>query len=211
MPPISIIGAGLALMLAIVLVTQYREKQRAAALKDLSAKIGFTYAGGSSEAPLLSSHKPDDITNVMRGSASGFEVLLYDYHYHVGTGGRRQHVRQTIAAFKLPATLPAFELRPENVLHKIGSAFGYQDIDFDSNPEFSDRYLLRGDEVRVRRLFTPALMTFFERLDTEWSVETSGSWLMAYRSRKRVQPEAEAFRDFILKTSWIAAAVRKAL
>ena len=44
----------------------------------------------------------------------------------------------------MPGNVVDFEMRPENLLNKIGAALGRQDIDFDSNPEFSRRYLLRG-------------------------------------------------------------------
>jgi hypothetical protein len=55
-------------------------------------------------------------------------------------------------------SLPEFELRSENMFHKIGKAFGCQDINFESHPEFSKRYLLRGaDEEAVRTFFTPEM------------------------------------------------------
>ena len=179
MSPIWIIGGFLALILAVFLIAKYREKKRTEALTQLSVEIGFAFVGAGGETP------------------------------HLRIGGRSRHdYRQTVAAFKFLAALPQFDLRPENFLHRIGSAFGYQDIDFDSNPEFSKRYLLRGDEEQVRRLFTPSLLMFFEQLEKGWSVETSGPWLMAYRLGKQLKPQADLFREFIERTSSIAAAVK---
>ena len=37
----------------------------------------------------------------------------------------------------------------ENLLHKVGGALGYHDIDFDSVPEFSKKYLLRSKQGRI--------------------------------------------------------------
>ena len=60
--------------------------------------------------------------------------------------------------------LPFFILRPESVLDKIGSLFGGQDIDFESNPKFSDHYLLRGeDEDRIRTTFSPTVISYYEQ------------------------------------------------
>ncbi|MGI9471696.1 MAG: hypothetical protein ACR2NZ_09210, partial [Rubripirellula sp.] len=85
--------------------------------------------------------------------------------------------------------LPAFELRPESVFHRIGKVLGYQDIDFESHPEFSKRYLLRGqDEDAVRAMFTPELLSFFESQE-KVSAEASGDLLVFYRAGKRLKPE----------------------
>ncbi|MEC9473853.1 MAG: hypothetical protein VX584_04130, partial [Actinomycetota bacterium] len=60
--------------------------------------------------------------------------------------------------------LPTFVIRPENLFHKIGSTFGYQDIDFDAHPTFSKRYLLRGpDEEAIRNTFTDEFLSSYER------------------------------------------------
>ncbi len=92
--------------------------------------------------------------------------------------------------------LPSFELRPENILHKIGSSFGYQGIDFRSHPQFSSSYLLRGnDEAAIHALFTPEVLRYFERQDG-LCVEGDGDKLICYRQRKRVDPhEIKSFLD----------------
>ncbi len=70
--------------------------------------------------------------------------------------------------------LPNFTLRPENLFHKIGQVFGYQDIDFDSHPEFSKRYLLKGEnESEVRSTFSADTLAFYES-DQKLSTEDAG-------------------------------------
>ena len=88
-----------------------------------------------------------------------------------------------------------FELRPEHLFHKIGGAFGYQDIDFDDSPEFSKQYLLRGpDEGAVRDLFDRPARNYLEN-QKKVSAEGAGGRLVFYRMGKRVKPEE--LRDFI--------------
>ena len=85
--------------------------------------------------------------------------------------------------------LPQFALRPEHLFHKIGQVMGYQDIDFDSHPEFSKRYLLRGaDEEAVRRAFGSGVLSYFEQ-QTKISCEADRGQLIFYRPRKRVAAE----------------------
>jgi hypothetical protein len=84
---------------------------------------------------------------------------------------------------------PKFELEPENTFHKIGQVFGYQDIDFESFPIFSKKYLLRGnDEAKIRELFTPEVIKFFER-NQNIHIEAQGNTLIFYRPSKRCKPD----------------------
>lgn len=121
--------------------------------------------------------------------------MIFDYKYTTGDGEDSKDHRQTVAVFQLAGkTLPGFLLKPENLLHKIGSVFGYKDIDFEESPEFSRRYLLRGDDEKaVRSLFKPWVLSFFEQ-KPGWSVEGRGPWLVIYRQDKRLNPER--FREF---------------
>ena len=80
-------------------------------------------------------------------------------------------------------------MRPENVFHKIGSTFGYQDIDFANHARFSSSYILRGeDEEAIRGLFKAYVLDFFARRISV-SVECNGTHMIVYEARKRRQPE----------------------
>jgi hypothetical protein len=146
--------------------------------------------------------------------SAGEEFWLFEYRYVTGHGKNAHRHRMTVAAFPhLRAAneqggsveLPAFELSREHIFHKIGQAFGFQDIDFPEHPSFSKRYLLRAqNEAAVRRLFDPGLLDFFDKVP-EINVEAGGKYLIVYRAGKRVKPaEALAFLDE-------AAGVRDAL
>ena len=129
-------------------------------------------------------------TNVVQGDINGLELLVFDYRYTVDRGKRRWVVWQTAALARLQArAVPAFELRPEQLLHKLGAFVGQQDIDFSAYPEFSKHYLLRGARTdEVRALFDRDVLRFFAERPS-WSVEGGGGWLVMYRSGQRVLPE----------------------
>ena len=92
--------------------------------------------------------------NVLTGGSGANERWIFDFRYRYGSGKHSSTCRQTVVAFPyLNINLPAFEVRPENLLHKLGSTLGYQDIDFNEHPHFSSKYLLRGQQVlRIRQL-----------------------------------------------------------
>ena len=58
------------------------------------------------------------------------------------------------------AQVPRFALTREGLLHRVGAALGFQDIDFDEDPEFSKRFVLKGDdEHAIREIFADDLAT----------------------------------------------------
>ncbi len=139
---------------------------------------------------LFSQGHSKKIANVLMGKAGALDVAVFDYAYTTGGGKHSQHWRQTVIFFERDdMSLPKFTLRPENIFHKIGQVFGYKDIDFDSHPEFSKRYLLRGEnEEAVRATFGDEARSFYES-DLKLSTEAAGPQLIHYRSGKRVSPD----------------------
>jgi hypothetical protein len=137
----------------------------------------------------------------MRGSLAGRPAMLMDYQFTTGSGENQTTHRQTVALFPDAGRgLPDFELAPENIFHKIGAVFGYQDIDFESSEEFSKRYLLRGrEEDRVRAAFSADALAFFAQAPG-WTVQLREGRVAVYRAGRRCRPEeapsflAEALR-----------------
>jgi hypothetical protein len=127
--------------------------------------------------------------NVMQGELDGVTVSLFDYTYVTGSGKSRSDHHQTVVGLSLPAlSLPAFVLKPENIFHKVGSAFGFQDIDFPEAPNFSKRFLLRrAQEHAIRAAFKPIVLSFFERHEG-MSAEGRGNHLIYYRAGRAQQP-----------------------
>ncbi|MFH1851691.1 MAG: hypothetical protein ABIA75_05035 [Candidatus Neomarinimicrobiota bacterium] len=195
--PIIITAVIAAVAVIIYLIWRY-EKQRTAALTALAESLKLTFGHKADERlysltnhfHLFTQGHSRKIANVLQGSIQGVDLYLMDYRYTIG-GGKESHTfRQTVLLFRTSRLdLPEFALRPENLIHRIVGAFGYQDIDFDSHPEFSRQYLLRGvDEEAIRELFGTDKLDYFEKhpkLCTEGKADT----LLFYRLSKRVTPD----------------------
>ncbi len=193
----AIVGT-LGLIGTVVVIALKIEKKRSAALQAAAEHMKFTFSRKGDPdlldrlkgLHLFSQGHSKKITNVLMGKAGALDVAVFDYAYTTGGGQSSQHWRQTVILFESDDMgLPKFTLRPENVFHKIGQVFGYQDIDFDSHPEFSKRYLLRGEnEEEVRATFGVEARSFYES-DLKLSTEAAGPQLIHYRSGKRVSPD----------------------
>ena len=157
---------------------------------------------------LFSQGRRKKITNVLQGRAGEIDVSIFDYRYVTGGGQHSRRWHQTVISFESDAMrLPSFTLRPENLFHKIGQVFGYQDIDFDSHPEFSKRYLLKAEnESDVRHAFGTDVLSFYES-DQKLSTEAAGRQLIHYRAAKRVPPNEIA--EFIKRGVRVLTLFRK--
>ncbi len=153
---------------------------------------------------LFSQGRSRKIGNLMRGTARDLNVAIFDYRYTVGAGKNQHTWNQTVISLQLQGrNLPPFSMRPERVWHKLGSMMGYQDIDFESNPVFSKKYLLRGpDDAAIRSVFTNRVLMFFEE-EPGLCVEADGRKLIVYRHSARIKPEA--LRAFMEKGLRVAA------
>lgn len=131
------------------------------------------------------------IENMMYGTVDEGRAAVFDYTYVTGAGKNSQRHNLTVAYFQSnKLRLPFFSLGPENVFHKMFSAFGYQDIDFANRPEFSKRYLLRGqDEQNIRNVFSERVLSFYETQNQRFSTEAGGDQLFIYQDGVRVSPE----------------------
>jgi hypothetical protein len=202
LPIILALGLGLlALVVALILLARKARTSRTEALQHASLTLGFAFeAEGDVEQmkalgdlPLYSHGHSKRMRNVMIGRAGREEARIFDYHYTTGGGNHSHTWRQTVALYPGGGRgLPDFLLAPENVFHKIGQAFGYRDIDFDSSPAFSSRYLLRGpDEMAIRSAFTIETRTFLEQ-EQGWTIEVRAGNVGIYRAGKRCKPEEVA-------------------
>ncbi|MCK4820866.1 hypothetical protein KA005_34185, partial [bacterium] len=130
--------------------------------------------------------------NVLERGDSDGRITIFDYKYTVGSGKSSHTYKQTVVYFQSDdLALPDFALRPERIFHKIGSVFGYQDIDFETSPEFSRHYLLRGvNETAIRNLFGMDVLAYFEREKSKkMCVEGNDKHLIYYKSGKLIKPE----------------------
>ncbi len=174
-----------------------QQKQRTTALQALARHQGWAFhdhpplavVGHPSRWHLFTGGRGQRVRNHAAGTRDGRPVAVFDYAYTTGSG-RTQHTwRQTVVQVRVPGReLPAFELRPENVFHKVGGMFGYQDIDVEGDAAFSGQYLLRGvDEAAIRALFDAEVRDFYGRRP-RCCTEAAGEDLFFWRTGKVTRP-----------------------
>jgi hypothetical protein len=193
---VGVFFAIIAFSLIIFAVGAYFEKKRREALSAVAEELAFQFRpnGDAELNQLLSGFELFNLghsrrmTNLLQGKTSDLELNLFDYQYTTGSGKNRTTRTYSIFVARRPGMkLPEFSLAPENFLHKIGSLFGFQDIDFDSHPRFSSRYLLRGsDEEAIRTLFKPKVLDWFEE-HGGLTIEAKRDLVVFYKS-PRISP-----------------------
>jgi hypothetical protein len=200
----AVILAVLGLTIALAVFNARLEKKRVDAMQRAAREMGLTFdpkEEGATLALLAGFHlfsqgHSKKITSLMLGEVSDREVRIFDYTYTTGSGKNSHTSRQTVISFRsAKLSLPGFSLRPENLLHKIGALFGYQDIDFEAHPHFSKHYLLRGsDEEGIRNTFHDRVLEFYDQ-NRGLCTEGNGSTLIFYRAAQQVEPDA--IRSFL--------------
>lgn len=197
-PVILVLAVGGVLVLGAVRRASHAAQERTAALRALAEQTGW---GFREKVPyktipsidrfeLFRQGSSRKITNVMTSPDGDVRAVLFDYSYTISSGNSQQTLRQTVYyAVSATLSLPTFSLRPERFYHSIATALGYQDIDIEGRPVFSDMFLLRGqEELRVREVFDEAVCEFLERRDGV-CLAGSGHELLYWRPRKLVLPE----------------------
>ncbi len=203
--PIIILGAIIAIVIVVAVISSYMERKRTEAFKNLAGELSFDFfpegrVGLLEEMNsfhLFNIGHGKRIRNHLRGEAGGIELNIFDYRYVTGSGkSQHTHNQSVFVARAGGMNLPLFSMRPETIWHKIGNLFGLHDINFDSHPRFSSAYLLKGpDEAAIRAVFQPLILEYFEE-HTGLNVEGVGD-LLLYANYIRLNPEK--IRDFMGK------------
>jgi hypothetical protein len=199
MSPLLVLGGIVAFIGLIAYVGMVQERKRADAMQQVATVMGFSYAKDDAGAglppraatlPLFDRGHSRKAKNLLGGTLADHPVTVLDYTYVTGSGKNRSIHRQTVALFSEAAGgLPDFEMVPENVFHKIGAVFGYQDIDFPEDEEFSKRYLLRGlDEPAIRGTFSSAARMLLLQ-SPGWSVQTRDGAVALFHAGRLWKPE----------------------
>lgn len=205
MPPALIFVLAIVLFMGVVLVVSWRkERARTEALRRLAETAGLMFQPKGDVAALQSlggvqlfdrGHSKEAF-NLMTGRVGDDHVAVFDYRYTTGSGKNKNASCQTVVL--LPSAkrgLPDLQMAPENPLTRLAETFGFQDIDIDSSPEFSSRYIVRGaDEAAIRAALAPRAASYFAAHEG-WSVEARAGSVAVYRAQRR--PKPEELRAFI--------------
>lgn len=197
------IVAGAGVIGAFAWALHRAERSRVESLREAAARLGwgFREAVPFETIPDLTRFELFDqgrrrrLANLLTSPAGDVRAVVFDYTYVTGGGKSQQTHRQTVFYATSDAlALPGFSLRPQHFLHSIGKAFGYQDIDLEAWPTFSEMFVLRGgDEAAVRAAFTGRVVEFFE-LRRGVCAAGAGHELLHWRAGRRVAAaELESF------------------
>jgi len=184
-------------VLGFTALSYYHETQRIEQMRFVAERMGFSFRvegdPGLQERlgpfHLFSKGHSRKIENVLRREIHDIEVTLFEYRYRTNSGKHTQTHRQTVLLFETARLqLPLFSLRPQGMLQRIAGMFGYQDINFENHPFFSESYLLRGhEEVQIRSLFDEEALCYFTRHEG-LCVEGDGQRLVFYQRGQAVEP-----------------------
>ncbi len=192
------VAVGIIIAVLLVLFRRKQARVRTQIMQAAAAQLGWTFSAaapwnyitGLDRFTLFNQGHNKEIRNIMYGQASGIKTAVFDYMYITGSGRSTARHYQTVVYLE-PANLalPYFSLRPERLMTKVLSAFGYQDIDFGQRPEFSRQYILRGqDEPAIRRTFNDRILSFYESYPGT-STDGGGNQLFLFRVGYQFQPQ----------------------
>ena len=202
-----------ALLVIVVVVGIRGELNRGQNFRSVAEPLGLEFYGNDQQClpieiddlPLFRQGRARQFSNIICGRSEDVCVAIFEYSFTLGARLHRnkQFYRQSVVSIQSPhLSLPAFELRPGNVLQKV--ICGFDNIEFDSHRRFSKRFLVRGrDEVSIRAAFTPQVLEFFEQ-QSGTCVEATGNHFVFYRPRIWLSPNevrsfmAEGFRVYAL-------------
>ncbi len=182
----------------VVVISRRKERERAEALGRVAETVGLAFEPkvdiaairSLADLHLFARGHSKRVTNLMTGRFDDQQVAVFDYRYTTGSGKHQHSSMQTVVV--LPSakrSLPDLQMAPENPLYKIAEAFGYQDIDIESSPEFSRHYIVRGaDEAAVRAALYPGATSYFAEHEG-WTVEVRSGTVGIYRANRRPKPE----------------------
>lgn len=167
-------------------------------MRSLATELGMVYEPrpALSSLPelqrfeLFTQGEDREIRHLMHAERDGRRVALFDYAYTRGGSGSSTRWRHTVVHVHDQALrLPAFLLRPENVMHRVGERF-FADIDLPDAPEFSQAFLLQGmDDGAIRRAFGPGVRTVLAGEPKAWA-EGQGADLFLWRGAWAADPDA---------------------
>jgi len=188
----------------IVVINRRRERERTETLRREAETAGLAFEPKADvdavrslgNVQLFERGHSKRVKNLMTGRLGNQQVAVFDYQYTTGSGKNQHTSTQTVVLLpSAKGSLPDLQMAPENPLYKIAEVLGYQDIDIDSSPEFSRRYIVKGaDEEAIRAALYPNATSYFAAHEG-WTVEVRSGTVGIYRANRR--PKPEDIRSFI--------------
>ena len=201
MPPASVwmLPVAIVLLIAIVVfVTWRKERERTEALGRVAETAGLAFQPKADldavrafgDVQLFARGHSKRVANLMTGRLEDHQLAVFDYWYTTGSGKSQRTEAQTVVLLpSVKPSLPDLQMAPENPVTRFIEAFGYQDIDIESSPEFSRSYVVKGpDEAAIRAALYPGATSYFAE-HHGWSIEAKSGTVAIYRGSIRPKPD----------------------
>ena len=193
--PISIVVGIIAIVGVAIYLSHLYDKKRTADLAEQAEEMGLVFVPDGdvthrfSGFNLFNAGRARRSRNLITGDAGDIALAIFDYQYTTGSGKHKQTHNQTVIAMTSPnLNVPDLSMRPEGFFDKIGGMLGFQDIDFESHPQFSSMFVLKGsNESAVREFMQPKLLELLEG-KKGICLEAHGDTLFFYKARTVAKP-----------------------
>ena len=168
-------------------LTEYRDTE----ISNKAVQLGFSYSKDDthylenqlSQFELLKEGR-HEIRNILR---SGYYPedpikIIFDDRQVINYGKSSASYEQTVFFFQSKElSLPDFKLKPEEFYHRFFAWLGYEDIDFESHPEFSNKFHLSGEcETVIRNYFNKQVLDYFASRPSLY-LEASNYYFILYQ------------------------------
>jgi len=128
----------------------------------------------------------DHKSNCLKGRFKELKVSweIMDVTFNEGAAFTAETFNTTLMVLKLNKKIPVFTMEKEGVFEKLFDrvmAFtGHKDIDFEMYPDFSNKFLIMGnEESKIRSFFTPEIIRFFENHQI-YHLESNGEAIIIF-------------------------------
>lgn len=131
------------------------------------------------------------IKNLLRQQSGLHQIdtRIFDYQFTISTGNSSQTFKQTVFFVESKDLgLPQFLMKPETFFHRVAAFLGFEDIDFEEYPKFSENYYLKGeDEDYIRGSLNDEFLKFFS-VEKQWYLEGLNYYMIFYRFNHLMTP-----------------------
>ncbi len=122
--------------------------------------------------------------NVMSGKYEGVRLIYSEIIYDQSHDTLSADSELSALIIKPPTAIPVFILEKEGFMEKVTDLATRSDIDFDSHPVFSDKFVLKGpDEDAIKGFFHPGIIRKVEKYP-HFHMESNGEAIILYRLDK---------------------------
>lgn len=174
------------------IISRIYGQKRVKDLRKFAKKNGFRYHENDnilywddlSKFGVFQSGRNKKAKSLMTSKKHGIDWKIFDFEYKKGSGSHSRHHVLTVFLAQPEDDLPDFQMKKENLLGKVSSALGGQDIDFEMNPEFSDKYILRSKDPNIKMRFNSFVRDHFEENDFNFAIESMGDKIIFYNEEK---------------------------